>query len=266
VIGYTTRMLKDKLIQFGLSDKEADVYLALLGTGTSLVSDIAKSAKLNRSTTYVLLDSLRAKGLVSITEEEKVRNYTAAPPERLMHLLEESLSKYTELIQIAESIVPELKKLHKKEKGGAVSVKPKVHLYEGLQGIKSAYEDMLETGDDIRTYASMEDVHALLPEYFPKFYKRRAAKGIAMRIIFPDVKLAKKRSQDTKVKSQETRIAPKEMGSFSPEINIYGNKIAFVSARERFGLVIESLELSQALKTIFELTWLAARKLSVAGV
>jgi sugar-specific transcriptional regulator TrmB len=258
-------MLKNKLIQFGLSDKEADVYLALLGTGTTLVSDIAKVAKLNRSTTYVLLDSLKEKGLVSITEEGKVRNYTAAPPERITHLLEESLSKYTDLIEIAQSIVPELNKLHKKEKGAGISNKPKVHLYDGLQGIKSAYEDMLETGDDIRTYASMEDVHALLPEYFPKFYKRRAQKGIAMRVIFPDMKLAKKRSIDSKVKSQETRIAPKEMSSFSPEINIYGNKIAFVSAREKFGLVIESLELSQALKTIFELTWLAGRKLGTTG-
>jgi sugar-specific transcriptional regulator TrmB len=258
-------MLKNKLIDFGLSDKEADVYLALLSLGTSLVSDIAKNAKLNRSTSYVLLDSLRAKGLVTITEEGKVRNYTAAPPERITHLLEESLSKYTDLLQMAESIVPELNKIHKKDKRGGTSLKPKVHIYDGLQGIKSAYEDMLETGDDIRTYASMEDVHSLLPEYFPKFYKRRAQKGIAMRVIFPDMQLAKKRSLESKIKSQETRIAPKEMSSFSPEINIYGNKIAFVSAREKFGLVIESLELSQALKTIFELTWLAGRKLSVVG-
>ena len=76
-------MLNDKLEKFGLSNKEAKVYLSLLELGTSVVSDVAKKSQINRSTAYVLLESLAKHGLVSISERKNVRLYTPAPPERI---------------------------------------------------------------------------------------------------------------------------------------------------------------------------------------
>ena len=91
-------MLVENLTKFGLTEKEARVYLTLLETGSSLVSDVAKKSRINRSTSYVLLEALAEKGLVSISEQKNVRLYTPAPPERLIQLLEESVKKYTELV------------------------------------------------------------------------------------------------------------------------------------------------------------------------
>ena len=51
-----------------------------------------------------------------------------------------------------------------------------------------------------------------------------------------------------------------EKYSFTPEINIYDNKVVFMSLKERFALIIESEELADALKKSFELAWLGAKQ------
>ena len=57
---------KEKLQELGLSEKEARVYLALFELGPSVVSGLAKKAGINRSTTYVILETLAKRGLVSV--------------------------------------------------------------------------------------------------------------------------------------------------------------------------------------------------------
>jgi sugar-specific transcriptional regulator TrmB len=54
--------MKEKLEKLGFSSKEADVYISLLELGSAIVSDVAKKAGINRSTAYVLLESLAKKG------------------------------------------------------------------------------------------------------------------------------------------------------------------------------------------------------------
>ena len=76
-------MLEKYLEELGLSDKEAVVYLALLQFDNAAPSQIAEKTKLNRSTVYVVLESLEKKGLASETNVGKTVHYQAAAPERL---------------------------------------------------------------------------------------------------------------------------------------------------------------------------------------
>lgn len=250
-------MLIEKLERFGLSNKEAKIYLSLLESGGSPVSDIAKKAGINRSTAYVLLESLSRYGLVSTFEKGGVKLYNPAPPDRLIHYLEESVKKYTELIGSAHGILPELKSMYV-----GVGTKPKVQFFEGHEGIKTVYEDTLTSKEDIRAYASIENMHKTLPGYFPEYYKRRAARNIKIRAILPDTPEARERVKHNKEEARETRLVPSEKYAISPEINIYENKIVFMSLVEKFALIIESLELADALKKSFELAWEGAKKLS----
>ena len=54
-------MLKE-LQDMGLSEKEAKIYLASLEIGRATADQLAKQAKIVRSTTYVQLESLMKKG------------------------------------------------------------------------------------------------------------------------------------------------------------------------------------------------------------
>ncbi len=248
-------MLIEKLEKFGLSTKEAKVYLSLLELGTSVVSDVSKKAQTNRSTAYVLLESLAKHGLVSISERRNVRLYTPAPPERILQLAEEAVRKYTELVGVGYSLLPELKSIYV-----GSGPKPKVQFFEGAEGIKTAYEDTLTSKETIRAYASIENMHLALPDYFPEYYKRRSSKKIHIRAIFPDTSEARERIKYNKDEDRTALLVPKDLYAFSPEINIYDNKIVFMSLVEKFALVIESSELADALKKSFELSWEGAKK------
>lgn len=256
-VGNTRHMLVEKLEKFGLSRKEATIYLALLELGSSHVQEIAKKANINRSTTYVLLDSLVNHGLVSTATKAGIKMYTPAPPERLIQFLEESVKRYTELVGIAHSVLPELKAMYV-----GVGPKPKVQFFEGLEGIKTAYEDTLTSQETIRAYASIENMHKALPDYFPEYYQRRARKKIKIRAIFPNTQEAQERIQHNKKEAREALLVPRDKYAFSPEINIYDDKIVFMSLVEKFSLIIESQELADALKKAFELSWQEAKRLN----
>lgn len=247
--------IEEKLINYGLSQKEARVYLTLLEIGTALVTDVAKKANINRSTSYVILESLAKSGLVSITERKNIRLYTPAPPERIILNLENNVKRYVELVGSAKSILPELKSMY-----SGSGPKPKIQFFEGTEGIKTAHEDTLTSKETIRAFASIESMHIALPGFFPDYYKRRAGKNIKIRAIFPDTPEARERVMSNKEEKREAILVPKEKYSFTPEINIYDNKVIFMSIKERFALVIESEELSDALKKVFELAWLGAKK------
>lgn len=229
----------------------------LLELGPAPVNEIAKQSGINRSTAYVLLDSLSGHGLVSISEKSGTKIYNPAPPERIIQFLEESVKKYTELVGTARSLLPELKAMYV-----GVGPKPKVQFYEGIEGIKTAYEDTLTSQETIRAYASIENMHKALPNYFPDYYQRRASKKIGIRAIFPDTPEARERMTHDSEEAREAQLVPAEKYAFSPEINVYDDKIVFMSLVERFSLIIQSQELADALKNAFELSWKEAKRLN----
>lgn len=77
-----------ELKHLGLKDKEAAVYVAALQLGPSPVQVIARKAKVVRATTYVILEDLLKKGLVTSYKEEKKTLFSAEPPRQLMRLIE----------------------------------------------------------------------------------------------------------------------------------------------------------------------------------
>ena len=80
------KMLKE-LQEIGLSEKESRVYLASLELGPATAERLSTQAKVNRSTTYVQLESLMKSGLVTTYEEGKKTFFSPESPELLKRLL-----------------------------------------------------------------------------------------------------------------------------------------------------------------------------------
>jgi hypothetical protein len=57
---------------------------------------------------------------------------------------------------------------------------------------------------------------------------------------------------------RESALVPADTYYFSPEINIYDNKVMIASWREKLGIIIESTEIADAMKKIYELAWAEA--------
>lgn len=247
--------LKKSLEYIGFSEKEVVVYLALLSLGKGTVTEISRKAGINRPTGYHVLASLSSKELVKVSGKEPKQEYVAESPDRLEKLLQDRIEEDQKFINEARKIIPELKSIHN------IVDRPKVLFYEGKEGLQKVYEDTLTSKEDILAYASVEDIESTLPNYFPEYYKRRAKKGIKIRAIFPESPEARNRaSLDSEEKRESLLIPNKEFG-FHPEINIYNNKIMIASWREKLGIIIESSEIADAMKKIYELSWAEAKRL-----
>jgi sugar-specific transcriptional regulator TrmB len=243
------------LTHSGLSENEAKVYLVLLELGKGTVTQITRKAGLNRTTGYDILDNLTTKGLASISGKEPKQEYIAESPDKVVFLLEQEISQKAEQLKRIKSIMPEIKSLHN------VAGRPKVRFYEGVQGLKDVYEDTLTSHEEIRAYATYDDMQATLPGYFPEYFFRRAKKNIPIRAIFPFTQAGLDLSRDDEAQKRQTAMVPAEKYHFSPEINIYDNKVMIASWREKLGIIIESAEISDAMKKTFELAWSEARRL-----
>jgi len=247
--------LEQSLIEIGLAKKEAGVYIALLLLGHGTVSQISRRANINRTTGYDILDSLSTKGLVSISGKEPKQEYSAESPENLNKFINQDIKTKNEALRKTEEIIPELKSIHN------IKDRPKVFFYEGREGLEKVYEDTLTSTEPIRAYANVEHMNAGLPGYFPAYFKRRAKKGIFIRGIGPkteeNIELAKRNIEE----KRETALVPRNKYNFVPEINIYDNKVMIASWHEQLGIIIESTEIADAMKVIYELAWAEAKRL-----
>lgn len=245
-----------KTLEFiGFSEKEVLVYLALLEIGKGTVTQISRKAGINRPTGYHILASLEAKELVRVSGREPKQEYVAESPDQIEKMLLKKIESDQTYIKEARKIIPELKSMHN------VTDRPKVLFYEGREGMEKVYEDTLTSTEPIRAYANVENMHMGLPGYFPEYYKRRAGKGIAIRAIIPDSKTGQERRDLDSKEMRETALVPISVFNFTPEINIYDDKVMIASWREKLGVIIKSSEIADAMKKIYELAWVEAKRL-----
>ncbi|MFH0820454.1 MAG: helix-turn-helix domain-containing protein [Candidatus Peregrinibacteria bacterium] len=254
-------MIVDKeLSNLGLTPEEAKVYMAILELGGSFVSSIARRAGVNRSSCYHTLQNLVTKGLVSSYQKGKVLHFTAEDPKRFLQIAEERMERTKELIPQLLSIT------------NTLAFKPKIRFYEGIEGIKSIFEDVLTTKGEVLGYTSIKGLIDLFPDYFRQYCHKKVKNGIRTRYICPAILPAGRQAAEgvdiidgyypAKYDPNLLEILmvnPKEF-NFQNEIAIYGNKVAVMSLNpdELIGLLVESSNFAQSMKSVFDLAWLGA--------
>jgi len=252
-----SKQIQNTLEKLGLDTKQAKIYLTCLEVGVSSpISSIARLSKLSRTTVHYSVQNLVEMGLLIRTKSEnkKYKTYRAQPPEKLISLLEKKSEKYAKLAKEAERILPELKS-HYRGMDWA-----NVYFYEGDEGLIRVYEETLNSSEEILAYASDEANQTAQSDYFPEYYKRRAAKGIPIRALFTDSKLDRERHRLDSKELRESRLLPKDKFDITPEINFFDNKIMIADWKEKLGIIIESEEIAKVFKQTFELAWEAAEK------
>lgn len=255
-------MLKSILQKIGLSDKDAEVYLACLELGTQPASVIAKKAGLKRPTTYLILEGLLKKGLVSEYTGSNVKYFTVVSPEYLLNYVEKQRRELTSHQRELEQFLPQFASLI-----NPYSLNPKVRFYEGIEGIERIMNDtLMAKNKEILCYSCLDRWFARddLKQYITNYGKRRCLdEKIALRAIVIDTPLAHKYLLDDYPKIPgltQIRWFPHDLSAFNDEINIYDNKIAICSMgkHELLGIIIESDQIVESQRSIFELAWRAS--------
>lgn len=247
-------MIKNLLSDLNFSEKEAQVYLALLEIGSGKAQDIAKKTRLNRTTMYDILEVLMQRGLVSKYKKGSATFFNALEPKHLLTYLDREKEEQTKKIEKQKKkvseLLPELISLQ-----NIYTTRPKVQFFEGEKGMREAYEDTLTADGMILGYANIKTIHEGLPDFFPEYYKRRVENKIFGRGILTRNKESLERTTHNQEEMRDVRFLPDEEMTFTPEVNIYNNKILIVSWKEMMAIIIESKELADLQKLTFNLLW-----------
>lgn len=254
----TNDAMVKNLVKFGLGEKEAKAYLALLHLELATATQVAEYANLNRSSTYVVLESLKEKGLVSISEDNNIQHYIAASPDILLFEAHHKAQQAQDIKNNIGDIIPELKALHKDTKQ-----KPKVKVFEGKQGLMSVLENTLSSREKILRIASpLQNLAEALPEYFTDYTKRRIKLGITMHGIHPKDKETHHATETKSKLNKSIFISPKKY-AFLADMMLYDNKVVYVSLEKSgVSIMIESKEISDVNKNIFDLAYKEAKRLN----
>ncbi len=245
-------MLTKDLIDFGLSEKEAKVYIALLELEISPVNEIAKKAEINRSTVYVTLNSLIGRGLVSITENKNVQQYSAVSPEAILREAEARAQKYEIIRSNIEKIIPEMKALHKDTKQ-----KPMVKVFEGKESMITSLAETLSSKEKlVRICSSAKMLFEIIPEFLPIYAEKRVALGVEIKAIFP----LTKETKDLVLilpKLYSAVYIPENKYAIPADIAIWDNKIGYsiIQDKKITTIIIESLEIAEIMKSIFDMAY-----------
>ena len=240
--------LIETLKSFGLSDKEAKVYLASLDLGPSAVLKIANFSNLKRATVYVIIDSLSKKGLMSIEVRGFKKIYKAESPDRLEAILN---NRKEELLKT----LPALNEIYSKEKSDSF-----IRYYEGLNAIKLAYEELLDIvkpGDYYLVIGNQEDWFYSDQKFFLKFMEKRAKLGADLRLLLEDAPITREHKKHQQNWKEKVKILPQGT-TITANLVITPKRLIIHSLTgPMIAIVIENSNVSKTNKEMFEIIWRA---------
>lgn len=242
-------MVELKVLEdLGLTEKEASVYLALLELGKGTVVEIARKANLKRPTTYLVVDELKKRGLVTEILQGSRTRYVAEDPALLEKVMKQRLADYHELLPFFRAKFSRGKK-------------PRIRFYEGKEALRDLYLREVYPAEKAFYYGtSIKKLSVLFPEVVEAWEmvwwpKKKKIPGSVREIVNneeEDVRYARQSDRGPYV-----RIAPKDM-HFEADSAIADDKIVIVSLDNLFAIVIESKDLADTYRTLVELAWQSA--------
>jgi sugar-specific transcriptional regulator TrmB len=240
--------LKNDIQALGFNEKETSVYLACLELGEVNIQTIAKKSKVSRTTVYDIIESLKQKGLISITKRDKKVFYYAEDPRTLETQMEEKRG-------ILSRLLPELLSI-----ANTLENKPKIRYFEGNNGIKEVYKyTLLFPDQELLGWGSEKAIENFDADFLNDFYvPARIKNKIFVRAIAPDNAIWRKYKTLDEKSLRKLKLVSEDTFPFDVEINLFGKRnSAIFSFEEKIALIIESEKIYKTLKSIFELNWSA---------
>lgn len=236
------------LRKLNFSDKEAQIYLALLNLGPSSVRKLAEFCDLNRGTTYDCLKELQERGVVNFYDKDSKQHFVAENPAVLSALLKNQEKELSDVQKQLEKMIPELQALY-----NAGGERP-IARYFGKKEVPLLLEDILRVCEEdpemmYRIY-SAEGIREHVYDDFPTFSDVRVARGISVKVI--------SLGEGGELRGLDERKWLPVKSKAATYIIIYPGKVAFISLNahnEPVGVVIENDGICEVQKILFDSLW-----------
>ncbi len=234
--------MKEALINYGLSDKEAEIYLACLKSGEATATKISELTGIIRTTIYDILENLRKKGVITSFKKDKKYYFRATKPSALIDMLKDKE-------RIIKDVLSELNSI-----SNSLQNNSDLELFEGSISVKEAVLDILNY-KEILVYGGSIIGDEIFGTFTANFAKKRVERKIKMKAIIgskiPDHMLEKDVKKLTEIKSLE--IFEKHKSVYF----IYGDNLLVVSLGNNLTAirVSDNPILVESQKSIFNFFW-----------
>ncbi len=234
--------MKDKLIKLGLTEREANAYIALSNFKETTATEIAKITKEHRTNIYDSLNGLIKKGLITYTIRNNIKFYKLANPDRLIDFIKEKET-------IAKTILPELK-----NKLASTEDKPFIEVYEGPEGFKSILFLILRVKKTIYAIGASEEWYKRFPIHIEQYMRDRKTKDIHAKLLYV------KGTKPIKSPLNEIKFLPTEF-THPSTIAIFGDYVVtFMWTDPLVATLTKSKQLANSFIKYFEVLWKIAKK------
>jgi len=233
-----------KLIDYGLSEKEAKIYVNCLKLGQATANRISELSNVPRSTTYDILDKIKTFGLVSTCIIDNKTNFIVNDPSILITAIKEKES-------IINAVLPDLKKIYKK-----IEDKPQAEVFQGKVAILKLFDEILDSAKELRVLGSMGNALEKIGYHPEKFRLKRLSKKIKIKQLLEDSEDSRKVKVDkyTKVRFVSSLKNSKE-GTFIFDDYVYHILFQY----EISAIKIKSIDHAKAMGIMFEELWKASK-------
>lgn len=241
--------LQKTFYRLGLTDIEAKIYYAALQLGTTLPKHLAEKAGVKRPTLYKALPQLLEKGLLSETIIGKRRYLIAEDPEAFIEQKREDITLLEKELPLLRTLI------------STATIKPKIQVHEGVEGVKKIYANILKTKTQpALNFMNLERIHPNIEKYVAEYFiPERVRRKIKLNILLSgSTKHGKIHLPSDPREYRDIRIVNAQQFPFPLDGFIHDASISFAVYREDsepIGIIIQSQEISTAMRSLFNLAW-----------
>lgn len=231
--------------ELGLSSTETSVYLASFQLGPTSVQEIAKKARLSRTTAYEAIASLQERSLMSSYQHGKKKFFSAEDPELAVVHFRAQVGVLQSQIETLVRVMPELQML-------AGGERPTVRFFEGKEALLVLFHDLASSStthfDEVSNY---DDIYKFLDlDYLKDLQKILDPSKIKTRILHRG-----KLQRPARPHVKYCELDPL-LGNFHGDIWIYADRVAFVTFRGKIvSVIIQSESFATTARILFEAAW-----------
>ncbi len=249
--------MEQALIDIGLTEKEAKIYIVLLENQSLTAAEISRAIKESRTNTYMLLESLKKQSLVIEDENKPVKRFIASSPKTLKEVLASRQEEIKKANSSLNNYLPELNSKYRLSQH-----KPGVVYREGLDGLRDVLEDQIRSADKeiLLIPSSDADLHTEAFEMLKKATIKRQAHGIKTRALIHEgardweiIKFWPKHDVDVRYIGKSP---------YTGEVIIYGDTSLFLeyTAETVITTALTNKNITATMKQLFEELWRKAKK------
>jgi sugar-specific transcriptional regulator TrmB len=243
----------DEILEvFNLSDNCRRVFVAAYESGEQTAGKLVDKLKLDRSSTYLAIDQLKAVGLVEVNESKRPKTIKAIAPRQLLGRVENRIQSFE---SVFDNLHENLKLFENAY--NAKGNRPWLQLYSGKDGMQQIAEDILNSknGEILLFTNQRAEQKVFSRSYHNHFIRKRRERNLPIRVLATNDTEGRRLKAGDKNNLRQTKLlfGP---AAFECEVYIYQDKVAMLSYRDEIiGFIVNSPDFANLLKWQFEMIW-----------